>query len=164
MHKFVLLLPFLLCLAAPADAGDNVGGASATGLGEFTGVWAHSEADCKSHLSGELDELGNSALKPLQLIGICAGGFDLLAQPINCSTTAIEKRGNVVEFDASCRVKDYPREPSRNRIELGSPATFKFDGENWSVSGPYVRCSQTYSCAILDAPAEQEPGSSDDGN
>jgi hypothetical protein len=78
-------------------------------LKAFTGIWAHSEDDCKMKMSGALDrgDLDRVQTSSYELVGIYEDGLDMLYQPVNCLASNIGKQEDVAEFRASCRIKDY---------------------------------------------------------
>ncbi len=77
-------------------------------LKAFTGIWAHSEDDCQKKMSGALDrgDLDRVQTSSYELVGIYEDGLDMLYQPVNCLASNIGKQEDVVEFRASCRIKD----------------------------------------------------------
>jgi hypothetical protein len=131
--------------AASAIEG-NVEGES---LKDFTGIWAHSEDDCKKKMSGALDkgDLDRVQTSSYELVGICDDGLDMLYQPVNCGASGIVKQNDLVEFSAACRIKDYVADKrQRVLLKVQDPDTILFADQEFMVFGRYVRCSRTYSC------------------
>ena len=77
-------LSALLALVAGGIWPGNVTAGSAT-LRDFTGVWAHSAADCEAQLSGRLDEMDRTTSSQYEIIGICEDGLNPLHEPVECS-------------------------------------------------------------------------------
>lgn len=135
------------CLATGA-------GADPQSAKDLIGIWAHSEADCQTKLSGQLDrgDLSRPEQTPYELVGFCKSGMELLYQPVYCATQEIEAVRGGYRWSGTCRVKDY--DPRRLQFILKSNGSNAisfderdFDGSDFSIDGSYVRCSLTYKCA-----------------
>jgi hypothetical protein len=145
-----LILIGLLCgvlggsLAATEGQSENP-----ANLKAFTGIWAHSEDDCKKKMSGALDkgDLDRVQTSSYELVGICEDGLDMLYQPVNCGASDIGKQEDVVEFRAACRIKDYVADKrERVLIKIDNPDHIEFIDKDFMVFGRYVRCSRSYEC------------------
>jgi hypothetical protein len=122
---------------------------SVDSLKELTGIWAHSEEDCKMKMSGALDkgDLDRVQTSSYELVGICDDGLDMLYQPVNCGASDIVKQEELIEFRAACRVKDYVADKrERVLLKVGDSDHIQFADQNFMVFGSYVRCSRSYSC------------------
>jgi hypothetical protein len=118
-------------------------------LKDFTGIWAHSEADCEKKMSGALDkgDMDRVQTSSYELVGICENGLDMLYQPVNCGASEIIKEEDMIKFRAACRIKDYVSDkPERVLLKAEGKDDILFADPNFMVFGRYVRCSQTYTC------------------
>ena len=118
-------------------------------LKALTGIWAHSEDDCKMKMSGALDrgDLDRVQTSSYELVGIHEDGLDMLYQPVNCLASNIGKQEDVVEFRASCRIKDYiADERERVLVKVEDPDHIEFTDKDFMVFGRYVRRSRSYEC------------------
>jgi hypothetical protein len=140
----------LLCVASAGGVAAIEGHAeSPDTLKAFTGIWAHSEDDCKKKMSGALDkgDLDRVQTSSYELVGICEDGLDMLYQPVNCLASDIGKQEDVVEFRAACRIKDYVADKrERVLIKVDDPDHIEFTDKEFTVFGRYVRCSRSYEC------------------
>jgi hypothetical protein len=145
-----VVLGGLLCGALSGSVAALEGQAeSPETLKAFTGIWAHSEDDCKKKMSGALDtgDLDRVQTSSYELVGICEDGLDMLYQPVNCLASDIGKQEDVVEFRASCRIKDYiADERERVLIKVDDADHIEFTDKEFMVFGKYVRCSRSYAC------------------
>jgi hypothetical protein len=117
------------------------------------GLWAHSEADCRAKLSGQLDrdDRGNGQNAEYELVGFCKNGMDLLYQPIFCAADKVEMSGSNYNFSGRCRVKDYPVANLAFKIRPSAANGLSFDekdfgNSDFAISGDYVRCMPDYKC------------------
>ena len=118
-------------------------------LKEFTGIWAHSEADCEKKMSGALDkgDMDRVQTSSYELVGICENGLDMLYQPVNCGASQITKQEDMIKFRAACRIKDYVSDKQdRVLLKVEGKNDILFADPDFMVFGRYVRCSQTYTC------------------
>ena len=145
-----LVLVGLLCGALAGGVAALAGQVESPGtLKAFTGIWAHSDDDCKKKMSGALDkgDLDRVQTSSYELVGICEDGLDMLYQPVNCLASDIGKQEDIVEFRASCRIKDYiADERERVFIKVEDPDHIEFTDKDFMVFGRYVRCSRSYAC------------------
>jgi hypothetical protein len=116
-------------------------------LEEYSGLWAHSEADCKTIMSPEFENKDRSTRARYGAIGICKTDIDMVAQPVGCRASGFAKRGNLIEFYAACRIKDYVAD-RRMRVEINvqSRDHILFSDLDFMIFGRYVRCSRQYTC------------------
>jgi hypothetical protein len=118
-------------------------------LKDFTGIWGHSEDDCKKKMSGALDrgDLDRVQASSYELVGICDDGLDMLYQPVNCGASGIVKQEDLIEFHAACRIKDYVADKrQRVLLKVEDADHIQFADQEFMVFGKYVRCSRTYAC------------------
>jgi hypothetical protein len=143
---FASVLCGAMTSAAPAIEG-NV--ESVDSLKDFTGIWAHSEDDCKKKMSGGLDagDLDRVQTSSYELVGICDDGLDMLYQPVNCGASGIVKQHELIEFSAACRIKDYVADKrQRVLLKVEDSDHIQFADQEFMVFGKYVRCSRSYAC------------------
>ncbi len=117
------------------------------------GIWAHSEADCQTKLSGRLDseDVDRSEKTRYELIGFCRTGMELLYQAHHCEARVVKAEGDGYRWSGQCRVKDYDPQPLSFFIRKSGPNAISFDEKdfdqgNFGIEGSYVRCSLTYKC------------------
>jgi hypothetical protein len=137
----------IAALASPLSADESKVPQSLVGL------WAHSEADCRAKLSGQLDKdgRGNWQNSEYEFLGFCKKGMDLLYQPIFCAPDKVENSGSDYVFSGRCRVKDYPKANLSFKIRPAAADRLSFDekdfgSSDFAIKGNYVRCSPTYKC------------------
>jgi hypothetical protein len=140
----------LLCGAMASDASAIEGSVeSVDSLKDFTGIWAHSEDDCKKKMSGALDagDLDRVQTSSYELVGICEDALDMLYQPVKCGASGIVKQEDLIEFRAACRIKDYVADKrQRVLLKVEDADHIQFADQDFMVFGKYVRCSRTYAC------------------
>ena len=121
---------------------------------DLTGIWAHSEADCQTKLSGALDgeDLPRPEKTRYELVGFCKHGMDLLYQPVVCDAKEVKADRAGFHWSGTCSVKgDAPYQLRFTAKSIG-PNAVSFDendfkhGDYW-IRGNYGRCSLTYKCA-----------------
>jgi hypothetical protein len=119
-----------------------------TSLKDLTGIWAHSEADCK-----KFDTENPTTLKTYELVGICNDGLDLMYQPVRCTASAAVRRADKLHVAAVCWTKGLyqTRHSIGITIKGGDAISFNesdFDKAAFSITGDYVRCNRYYRCEV----------------
>jgi len=138
----------LLCTVWPSEGRALEGNVeSVESLKDLTGLWAHSEADCKTELSGALKHADRATGASYEFVGICADGVDMLYQPVNCGASDIVKQGDLIEFSAACRIKDYvAKKRQRVLLKVENADRIMFADPKFMIFGRYQRCNRAYTC------------------
>jgi hypothetical protein len=146
-----------IAAASPVPKPEIATNVASTSSGDaasnLLGIWAHSEADCQTKLSGRLDrdDLSRPERTRYELVGFCRHGMELLDQPVYCETEQIKNQSSGYRWSGRCEVKGDPFYPVSFRMRVTGANAISFNQNdfapgNFSISGNYVRCSLTYKC------------------
>jgi hypothetical protein len=117
-------------------------------LKDFTGIWAHSRADCKK-MSGQLDREGVD----LGDILIIRAGRNLRRRGRHAVPARQLRRFRHREAEGPGRVQRgvpdqrlSPDKWERVLLKVQGSDTILFADQKFMIFGKYVRCSHTYTC------------------
>lgn len=131
----------------PSVEGREDTRSSSDALSDIVGVWAHSASDCRVANSGQLKTVSRFEATPYEIVGICRGGLEYLYEAVSCNSSNVNKTGDTIDVEASCRFKDYDPEAKHFHIHVQNSEALEFVDKDFAITGKYVRCAPTYACA-----------------